>query len=157
MALPAIFDKLRLPVIGSPLFIVSSPELVIAQCKAGVVGSFPALNARPQTQLDEWLHRLRRLCRNNRDTPTGRSAYAVNQIVHKIEHRREKDMITSANAGRLRYLTGAREDLTRRCKRGRDFVHAINEASHTGDREGEEASFRWRRALADMQLPRHSR
>ena len=58
MALPAIFDKLRLPVIGSPLFIVSGPELVIAQCKAGVVGSFPALNARPASQLDEWLHQI---------------------------------------------------------------------------------------------------
>ena len=56
MPLPAPFDKLRLPVIGSPLFIVSGPELVIAQCKAGIVGSFPALNARPQSQVDEWLH-----------------------------------------------------------------------------------------------------
>ena len=58
MSLPPIFHRLRLPVIGSPLFIVSSPELVIAQCKAGIVGSFPALNARPQSQLDEWLHRI---------------------------------------------------------------------------------------------------
>ena len=58
MALPPIFDRLRLPVIGSPLFIVSGPELVIAQCKAGVVGSFPALNARPQSLLDEWLHQI---------------------------------------------------------------------------------------------------
>ena len=58
MALPPIFDRLRLPVIGSPLFIVSGPDLVIAQCKAGIVGSFPALNARPQSLLDEWLHRI---------------------------------------------------------------------------------------------------
>ena len=53
MTLPAIFDNLRLPLIGSPLFLVSGPELVIAQCKAGVVGSFPSLNARPISQLDE--------------------------------------------------------------------------------------------------------
>ena len=58
MSLTAPFDKLRLPVIGSPLFIVSGPELVIAQCKAGIVGAFPALNARPQSELDEWLHRI---------------------------------------------------------------------------------------------------
>ena len=56
MALPPVLDeRLRIPVIGSPLFIISGPELVIAQCKAGVVGSFPALNARPVSQLDEWL------------------------------------------------------------------------------------------------------
>ena len=58
MPLPPVFDTLRLPVIGAPLFIVSNPALVIAQCKAGVVGSFPALNARPQSQLDEWLHEI---------------------------------------------------------------------------------------------------
>ena len=57
MTLPAIFDRLRLPVIGSPLFIISGPGLVIAQCKAGIVGSFPALNARPQALLDEMLGR----------------------------------------------------------------------------------------------------
>ena len=58
MPVPAIFDRLRLPVIGAPLFIVSNPDLVIAQCKAGIVGSFPALNARPQSQLDEWIHQI---------------------------------------------------------------------------------------------------
>ena len=59
MALPPVLrDRLRLPVIGSPLFIVSSPDLVIAQCKAGIVGSFPSLNARPISQLDEWLARI---------------------------------------------------------------------------------------------------
>ena len=58
MALPPILSSLRLPVIGSPLFIVSGPELVIAQCKAGIVGTFPALNARPAAQLDEWLHQI---------------------------------------------------------------------------------------------------
>ena len=59
MALPPVLrDRLRLPVIGSPLFIISNPDLVIAQCKAGIVGSFPALNARPASMLDEWLHRI---------------------------------------------------------------------------------------------------
>ncbi|MBP9131415.1 MAG: nitronate monooxygenase, partial [Steroidobacteraceae bacterium] len=60
MPLPAAFrDRLRLPVIGSPLFIASTPELVIEQCKAGIIGSFPALNARPASALDEWLTRIR--------------------------------------------------------------------------------------------------
>ena len=58
MALPDILKRVRLPVIGAPLFIISNPKLVIAQCTAGVIGSFPALNARPQGQLDEWLHEI---------------------------------------------------------------------------------------------------
>ena len=98
MALPAIFDKLRLPVIGSPLFIVSGPELVIAQCKAGVVGSFPALNARPAAQLDEWLHQItEELAAHNRDNPDRPAApYAVNQIVHKSNNRLQEDIATCA-------------------------------------------------------------
>jgi nitronate monooxygenase len=94
MTLPAIFDKLRLPVIGSPLFIVSGPELVIAQCKAGVVGSFPALNARPASQLDEWLHQItEELAAHNRDNPDRPAApYAVNQIVHKSNNRLQEDI-----------------------------------------------------------------
>jgi nitronate monooxygenase len=94
MTLPAIFDKLRLPVIGSPLFIVSGPELVIAQCKAGVVGSFPALNARPVSQLDEWLHQItEELAAHNRDNPDRPAApYAVNQIVHKSNNRLQEDI-----------------------------------------------------------------
>jgi nitronate monooxygenase len=98
MALPPIFDKLRLPVIGSPLFIVSGPELVIAQCKAGVVGSFPALNARPQAQLDEWLHQItEELAAHNRDNPDRPAApYAVNQIVHKSNNRLQEDLATCA-------------------------------------------------------------
>ncbi len=98
MALPAIFDKLRLPVIGSPLFIVSGPELVIAQCKAGVVGSFPALNARPQAQLDEWLHQItEELAAHNREHPDQPAApYAVNQIVHKSNNRLQEDIATCA-------------------------------------------------------------
>ena len=98
MALPAIFDNLRLPVIGSPLFIVSGPELVIAQCKAGVVGSFPALNARPASQLDEWLHQItEELAAHNRGNPERPAApYAVNQIVHKSNNRLQEDIATCA-------------------------------------------------------------
>ena len=98
MALPAIFDNLRLPVIGSPLFIVSGPELVIAQCKAGIVGSFPALNARPQAQLDEWLHQItEELAAHNRENPDRLAApYAVNQILHKSNNRLQEDIATCA-------------------------------------------------------------
>ena len=98
MTLPAIFDRLRLPIIGSPMFIISGPELVIAQCKAGIVGSFPALNARPQAQLDEWLHRItEELAAHNRDNPDRPAApYAVNQIVHKSNDRLEADIATCA-------------------------------------------------------------
>src|SRR3954465_9180747 len=81
MSLPPLFDRLRLPAIGAPLFIVSCPELVIAQCKAGIVGAFPALNARPQGLLDEWLHRIdEELAAWDRDHPGAPpAAYAVNQ------------------------------------------------------------------------------
>ena len=99
MALPSpLFDRLRLPVIGSPLFIISGPELVIAQCKAGIVGSFPALNARPQGVLDEWLHQItEELAAWNRDNPDRPAApYAVNQIVHKSNDRLEADIATCA-------------------------------------------------------------
>lgn len=98
MALPALFDRLRLPVIGSPLFIVSVPELVIAQCKAGIVGSFPALNARPQSQLDEWLHQItEELAAWNRANPDRPAApFAVNQIVHRSNDRLEPDLVTCA-------------------------------------------------------------
>jgi nitronate monooxygenase len=115
MTLPALFDNLRLPVIGSPLFIISGPELVIAQCKAGIVGSFPALNARPQTQLDEWLHQItEELSAYNRDNPTRPAApYAVNQIVHKSNNRLEEDISTCAKWQVPITITslGAREDL----------------------------------------------
>ncbi|HEU0044838.1 nitronate monooxygenase family protein [Sphingomonas sp.] len=113
--LPAIFDRLALPVIGSPLFIISGPELVIAQCKAGIVGSFPALNARPQTLLDEWLHRItEELAAHNRDHPDRPAApFAVNQIVHKSNDRLEADMETCAKWQVPIVITslGAREDL----------------------------------------------
>ena len=96
--LPAIFSRLRLPVIGAPLFIVSNPALVIAQCKAGIVGSFPALNARPQSQLDEWIHEIgEALAAHDRDHPDAPSApFAVNQIVHRSNDRFEADMTTCA-------------------------------------------------------------
>jgi nitronate monooxygenase len=115
MPLPAPFDRMRLPVIGSPLFIVSGPELVIAQCKAGVVGSFPALNARPQSELDEWLHRItEELAAHNRDHPERPAApYAVNQIVHKSNDRLEADMTTCAKWQVPLVITslGAREEV----------------------------------------------
>lgn len=115
MTLPAILSHLRLPVIGSPLFIVSGPDLVIAQCKAGVVGSFPALNARPQGVLDEWLHRItEELAAHNRDHPDRPAApYAVNQIVHKSNDRLEADLATCAKWQVPITITslGAREDL----------------------------------------------
>ena len=95
MALPPILrDRLRLPVIGSPLFIISGPDLVIAQCKAGIIGSFPSLNARPISQLDEWLHRItEELAAWDRDHPDQLSApFAVNQIVHRTNNRLEEDI-----------------------------------------------------------------
>ncbi|CAN5669532.1 nitronate monooxygenase family protein [soil metagenome] len=95
MALPPILsERLRIPVIASPLFIISGPELVIAQCKAGVVGSFPALNARPVSQLDEWLAQItEELADWDRKNPDHLSApFAVNQIVHKSNNRLEEDV-----------------------------------------------------------------
>ncbi len=94
MPLPPLFKNMRLPVIGSPLFIISGPELVIAQCKAGIIGSFPSLNARPISQLDEWLHEITEtLAAHNRDHPDSQAApFAVNQIVHKTNNRLDEDM-----------------------------------------------------------------
>lgn len=115
MALPPIFDTLRLPIIGSPLFLVSGPDLVIAQCKAGIVGSFPSLNARPVSMLDEWLHRItEELAAHNRDNPDRPAApYAVNQIVHKSNNRLEEDLAVCAKWQVPITITslGAREDL----------------------------------------------
>jgi nitronate monooxygenase len=90
----ALRAKLRLPVIGAPLFIISNPDLVIAQCKAGVVGSFPALNARPKEQLEEWLIKITtELDAYNKANPDKPAApFAVNQIVHKSNERLEHDM-----------------------------------------------------------------
>jgi nitronate monooxygenase len=115
MALPPLFDRLRLPVIGSPLFIISGPELVIAQCKAGIVGAFPALNARPQSLLDEWLHQItEELAAWDRDHPdTPAAPFAVNQIVHRSNDRLEQDVATCAKWKVPIVITslGAREDL----------------------------------------------
>ncbi|MDE2434975.1 MAG: nitronate monooxygenase [Sphingomonadales bacterium] len=115
MPLPAPFDRLRLPVIGSPLFIISGPDLVIAQCKAGIVGSFPSLNARPSGVLDEWLHRItEELAAHNRDNPDRPAApFAVNQIVHKSNNRLEEDMEVCAKWQVPLVITslGAREDI----------------------------------------------
>jgi len=95
MALPPLLEnRLRIPVIGAPMFIVSGPELVLAQCKAGIVGAFPALNARPESVLDEWLARisdeLAAFRSANPDVPV--APFAVNQIVHQSNDRLEHDM-----------------------------------------------------------------
>jgi nitronate monooxygenase len=97
MPLPqCLVDSLELPVVGSPLFIVSGPELVIAQCKAGIVGSFPALNARPSHILDEWLTRIEDDLSSYRASHPGKKVapYAVNQICHASNDRLMKDMET---------------------------------------------------------------
>ncbi len=98
MTLPSSLRALRLPVIGSPLFIISNPKLVIAQCTAGIVGSFPALNARPASQLDEWLAEITEaLAAWNAAHPDQPAApFAVNQIVHKSNDRLEQDMMLCA-------------------------------------------------------------
>ena len=95
MTLPAILNgRLSVPAIASPLFIVSNPDLALAQCKAGVVGSFPALNARPEAVLDEWLHRMREeLSAYDAAHPERPSApFSVNQIVHRSNARLEHDL-----------------------------------------------------------------
>ena len=98
MTLPAVLSKLSLPVIGAPLFIISNPQLVIAQCKAGIVGSMPALNARPAAQLDEWLAEITQaLAAHDRAHPDSPAApFAINQIVHKSNDRLEHDMALCA-------------------------------------------------------------
>ena len=113
--LPAPLDKLPLPIIGAPLFIVSTPKLVIAQCIAGVVGSMPALNARPASQLDEWLAEITEtLAGYNRAHPDRPAApFAVNQIVHKSNDRLDHDMQMSVKYKVPITITslGAREDI----------------------------------------------
>jgi len=94
LSLPPILQHLRIPVIGAPLFIISNPKLVIAQCTSGIVGSFPALNARPADLLDEWLNEITEaLGAWDRDHPDRPAApFAVNQIVHRSNDRFERDM-----------------------------------------------------------------
>ncbi len=107
--------RMTLPVIGAPLFIISNPDLVLAQCKAGVVGSFPALNARPVEVLDEWLHRITgELAAHDRANPGQPSApFAINQIVHKSNNRLEQDLALTVKHKVPIVITslGAREDL----------------------------------------------
>jgi len=115
MALPPLLSGLRLPVIAAPLFIISVPRLVIAQCKAGVVGSMPALNARPAEQLDEWLAEITEaLAAHDRAHPDRRAApFAINQIVHKSNDRLQHDLAVCAKYKVPIVITslGARTDL----------------------------------------------
>ena len=121
MPVPAVFNTLRLPVIGAPLFIISNPKLVIAQCQAGIVGAMPSLNARPAAQLDEWLAEITETLaawdRKHPDTPA--APFAINQIVHKSNDRLEHDMAVCARYKVPVVITslGARTDVN-------DAVHA---------------------------------
>jgi nitronate monooxygenase len=121
MSLPSVLTKnLRLPVVGSPLFIISNPKLVIAQCKAGIIGSFPSLNARPLSQLDEWYAEIiETLAKHDRENPNQLSApFAVNQIVHKSNDRLDKDMELCVKYKVPVVITslGAREDVNQAVK-----------------------------------------
>ena len=113
--LPPVLQNLSLPIIGSPLFIISNPKLVIEQCKAGVVGSMPALNARPAELLDEWLAEITEtLAAYNKANPDKPAApFAINQIVHKSNDRLEHDMQVCAKYKVPIIITslGAREDV----------------------------------------------
>jgi nitronate monooxygenase len=121
MTLPAVLSKLRIPVVGAPLFIISNPKLVIAQCTSGVVGAMPSLNARPAEQLGEWLAEITETLaawdRNHPDQPA--APYAINQIVHKSNDRLEHDMQVCAKYKVPVIITslGARTDVN-------DAVHA---------------------------------
>ena len=121
MSLPACLQHLRLPVIASPLFIISVPQLVIAQCKAGVVGAMPALNARPQSLLDEWLAEITEaLAKHDKAHPEQPAApFAINQIVHKSNDRLDADMAVCARYRVPLVITslGARAEVN-------DTVHA---------------------------------
>jgi nitronate monooxygenase len=121
MALPPVLANLPLPIIGSPLFIVSNPKLVIEQCKAGIVGSMPALNARPASLVDEWLAEITEtLAAWDRDHPEQKAApFAINQIVHKTNERLEHDMQVCAKYKVPIVITslGARTDIN-------DAVHS---------------------------------
>ena len=113
--LPPPLDQLPLPIIGAPLFIISNPKLVIAQCIAGVVGSMPALNARPASQLDEWLAEITEALAawNQRNPGKPAAPFAVNQIVHKSNDRLEHDMAMCVKYKVPITITslGAREDI----------------------------------------------
>ena len=117
MTVPPLLRRLRLPVIGAPMFIASTPELVIAQCTAGVVGSFPALNARPAPVLEEWLKRIVDALRNHDAQHPDRPAapFAVNQIVHRTNERLAHDLDLCAKYRVPIIITslGAREEVNR--------------------------------------------
>lgn len=121
MSLPGVLATLPLPIIGAPLFIISNPKLVIEQCKAGVVGSMPALNARPAEVLDEWLAEITEaLAAYNKANPDKPAApFAINQIVHKSNDRLEHDIAVCAKYKVPIIITslGARTDVN-------DAVHA---------------------------------
>ena len=113
--LPPMLAAQKFPVIGSPLFIISNPKMVIEQCKAGVIGSMPALNARPASQLDEWLSEITEtLAAHNKANPDSpASPFAINQIVHKSNDRLEHDMALCVKYKVPVIITslGAREDI----------------------------------------------
>ncbi|MFZ4651854.1 MAG: NAD(P)H-dependent flavin oxidoreductase, partial [Rubrivivax sp.] len=121
MTLPAALQRLRFPVIGSPLFIISNPKLVIAQCQAGIVGSMPSLNARPASQLEDWLAEITETLaawdRAHPDRPA--APFAINQIVHRTNDRLDHDMEVCARFKVPIVITslGARPDIN-------DAVHA---------------------------------
>ncbi len=119
--LPAVLQNRPFPVIGSPLFIISNPKLVIEQCKAGVIGSMPALNARPASQLDDWLAEITEtLAAYNQAHPDAPAApFAINQIVHKSNDRLDHDMEMVAKYKVPVIITslGARTDVN-------DAIHA---------------------------------
>src|SRR5665213_1332527 len=134
MSMPALFKgRLSLPVIGAPLFIISVPDLVIAQCKAGIIGAFPALNARPPALLDEWLVRIRKeLAAHDKAHPEAPSApFAVNQIVHRSNNRLEVDLALCEKHKVPMMITslGAREELNQAAHRwgGIVFHDVINQ------------------------------
>jgi nitronate monooxygenase len=121
MSLPKVLQGLRIPVVGAPLFIISNPKLVIAQCTAGIVGSMPSLNARPAEQLDEWLAEITEsLAAWDRAHPDRKAApFAINQIVHRSNDRLEHDMQVCAKYKVPIVITslGARTDVN-------DAVHS---------------------------------
>jgi nitronate monooxygenase len=136
VSLPQVLkDRLRLPVIGAPLFIVSQPDLVLAQCRAGIVGSFPALNARPPSLLDEWLARITEdLAAHDAAHPDAPSApFAVNQIVHRSNDRLEHDLELCIKYRVPIVITslGAREDVNQAVRAyGGIVLHDIIHVTH---------------------------
>ncbi|MEM7781575.1 MAG: nitronate monooxygenase family protein [Pseudomonadota bacterium] len=128
MTLPAILQHLRLPLIGAPLFIISRPELVIAQCKAGIVGTFPALNAREKDgeSLEEWIIHIRdELDRHNQANPdTPAAPFGINQIVHKSNARLDRDVEIAARLEVPIWITslGAREEVYQAAHSGNGIV-----------------------------------